>query len=73
MMNQEIESTKFIVRGYDKYDGWYDCTGPISYDEALKKWNQETANGTKHTEYPAYFKIFPADTQMIWRSEIVDP
>ena len=60
----------FIVRCYDKFDGyWFDVTKAISLKEAKKVYNKSTKNGTWHICYEdgTYYRIFPADTQMIFK------
>lgn len=67
---------KYIVRCWDYYDGWYDITGPKSYEEAQAEWNKHTKNGTEHSSSKDfntfYYHIFPADTTMLWSSEWMD-
>lgn len=55
------------------FDGWIDITGPVSAEEAAVKWNECTKNGTEKTKYEDgdYYKIFPADTRMIWTPEFL--
>ena len=63
---------KYIVRLYDGFDYvWMDISQPVSYDEALKIWNEETKGGTENTKYDDidYYKIFPADTIMLRRDK----
>jgi hypothetical protein len=62
-----------IVRLWDMFDGWIDITGPVSEEEAKRVWNEKTANGTRKTEYSDgdYYKIFPADTRMIYTPEFM--
>ena len=61
----------YVVRLYDMFDGWIDITGPLSKEEADKKWNQETRNGSKNTKYSDgdYYAVFPAHTRMIHTPE----
>ena len=63
-----LEIMNKIVRLYDMMDGWIDITGPISSEEADKIYNERTCNGTRNTKYADgdYYKIFPADTAMIY-------
>jgi hypothetical protein len=61
---------KFIVRLYDGFDyEWMDVSEPVSREEADRIWNEKTKNGTYKTKYDDidYYKIFPADTQMLYR------
>jgi hypothetical protein len=62
-----------IVRLWDMFDGWIDITGPVSQAEAEKVWNAKTDNGTRKTKYSDgdYYKIFPADTRMIYTPEFL--
>jgi hypothetical protein len=64
--NLQIEE-KFIVRLFDKYDGWIDITSEITMAEAKKKWNDKTADGKIYTQYSegSYYEIFPANTRML--------
>lgn len=66
----------YIVRVYDGFDYcWTDITGPVSKSEADRVWNEHTEGGTKWTHYNDidYYKIFPADTRMLfdekWRQD----
>ena len=60
-----------IVRLYDMMDGWIDVTGVVTEDEANRVWNEYTYGGTRNTKYEHsdYYKIFPADTRMIYTPE----
>lgn len=61
---------KYIVRLYDGFDyKWMDISEPVSYAEAERIWNEKTKDGTKNTQYDDidYYKIFPADTAMLYR------
>lgn len=71
-MSNEKEG-KFVVRLWDMMDGWIDVTGPLSKEEADKKWNEETKNGTRNTRYEHgdYYMVFPADTRMIYTPEFL--
>lgn len=65
----------YVLRLWDYYDGWIDITGPLSYDEVQKRWNESTHNGTikaKEDFYKGYYSIFPANTRMIYNSEWMD-
>lgn len=57
----------FVVRVYDMFDGWVNCTGPIRKAEADAFWNERTNNGTERCSYNDgdYYWIFPADTRML--------
>jgi hypothetical protein len=59
----------YIVRLYDGFDNqWCDVTMPVSRAEAERVWNEYTANGTRAKEYADidYYRIFPADTKMVF-------
>jgi hypothetical protein len=54
---------------YDKYDNqWFDVTGALPKEEATKIWNEKTSNGRIRTHYAdgTYYKIFPANTKMMY-------
>lgn len=64
-----VEEEKFIVRLFDGMDGeWMDISLAVSKEEADKVWNESTKDGTEHTKFDDidYYKIFPADTRMIY-------
>lgn len=63
----------FIVRLFDMFDGWMDVSEPLSKEEAEKMWNEKTNNGTENTQYSHgdYYKIFPANTRMIFTPEFL--
>lgn len=68
-------SRKFVVRVYDGMDRvWCDVTGTVSKEEADRVWNERTSNGTRNTSYGDidYYKIFPADTRMLYDSKRAD-
>jgi hypothetical protein len=59
----------FIVRLYDGMDNqWIDVSGPLPYDEANKIWREKTDNGTKRISFDEidYYRVFPADTEMVF-------
>jgi hypothetical protein len=63
------KSDLFIVRLYDGMDNqWIDVSGPVPLEEANKIWLEKTENGTKkiHFDEIDYYKIFPADTKMLF-------
>ena len=62
-----------MVRLFDMFDGWLDITSAISLEEAEKIWNEKTNNGTRNTSYDDgdYYKVFPADTRMIYTPEFL--
>lgn len=64
---------KYMVRLFDMFDGWLDITSAISLEEAEKIWNEKTNNGTRNTSYDDgdYYKVFPADTRMIYTPEFL--
>jgi hypothetical protein len=66
---------KYTLRLHDKYDRcWVDVIGAINVDKEVAEeiYNKETKNGTQFTKFEdgIYFKIFPADTKMLYESEI---
>jgi len=66
-------SNLFVVRLWDMFDGWIDITEPVDREEANRVWNEKTANGTKKTTYDDgdYYRVFPADTRMIFTPEFM--
>lgn len=64
---------KFVLRMFDMFDGWLDLTGPLSKEEAEKKWQEYTKNGTEHTKYEDgdYYRVFEANTKMIYTPEFL--
>lgn len=58
---------KFVLRLWDRFDGWMDISGEITKEEADKRWNKETKN-TKYADGD-YYAIYPADTRMIVNPE----
>jgi hypothetical protein len=59
----------FIVRFYDGMDNqWMNVSGSVPREEANKIWLEKTENGTKHISFDEidYYKVFPADTRMIY-------
>lgn len=67
------DEKKYVVRLWDMHDGWIDISGPLSKEEADKRWNAETKNGTRNTcyEHGDYYKVFPANTQMLFTPEFL--
>lgn len=61
----------YIVRLWDRFDGWVDVSDPLPHDKAKELWKEQTKNGTKNTKYEDgdYYAIFPSDTKMIWTPE----
>lgn len=67
---------KYTLRLYDSYDGyWIDihAAADVSYEEALKEWNEHTNHGTKFSKlsHGAYYDIFPSGTRMLFNGESV--
>jgi len=65
------EEGRFVVRLYDGFDNrWIDITGPVTRAEADRVWSEKTKGGTEKTTFNDidYFRIFPADTRMLYRS-----
>lgn len=62
---------KYIVRMWDRFDGWIDITGPLSEEDAQARWSEETQKGTRNTKYGDghYFEVFPANTRMVMTPE----
>lgn len=58
----------YIVRLWDMFDGWIDVSKPLSHNEALAFWSEKTGNGTHNTQFSDgdYYKVFPADTAMLF-------
>jgi hypothetical protein len=65
------EYDKYVLRQFDKFDGWIDVSGHLSEEEAHALYQKETFGGTRYTRYsdPYYFSIFPANTRMIYTPE----
>ncbi len=61
-----IDAPLFIVRVYDMFDGWVNCTKPVPRAMADEYWNVRTKGGTEKTSYADgdYYRIFPANTRM---------
>lgn len=65
-------SKSFTLRVCDGMDGcWCDVVTSVDLAFALRAWCERTANGTKATCYDHidYYKIFPADTKMLWSGD----
>jgi len=65
-------SKSFTLRVWDGMDGcWCDVVANVDLAFALRSWCERTENGTKATSYSDidYYKIFPADTKMLWSSD----
>ena len=63
---------KYVVRLYDGFDNeWIDVSEPVSYEEAVKIWNEKTNNGEKNTRFGDidYYDIYPASTVMMFSEE----
>lgn len=69
-------SELFVVRQWDWFDGWFDVTGPVTKEIADVRWKELTKNGTDHCDdrwvRSHYYCIFPADTTMLYSSEVID-
>ena len=66
---KENLSELFVVRLYDGFDNqWMDVSEPVTKKEAEKILNKETKNGTERASYKDidYYRIFPADTHMLF-------
>lgn len=65
----------YIVRLYDGFDyEWMDVSEPVPLNEAERIWNEKTDSGTRRTSFDDidYYKIFPADTKMLYRAKEID-
>lgn len=63
------KSGLFIVRLYDGMDNqWIDVSSPAPYFEAEAVWKLKTNAGTTNASFDDidYYKIFPADTKMLY-------
>jgi hypothetical protein len=62
---------KWIVRLYDHFDGWMDITGPVDIITAQRIWDEKTGFGQMYSSYQDgdYYKIFPANTKMLYSAE----
>ena len=61
----------FVVRQYDKYDHqWIDTSEALSEEDAEAYWAEKTGDGKHYasSDDPSghYYKVFPADTRMIF-------
>ena len=63
----------FIVRLWDFLDGWIDISGEVTKEEADRIWNEKTKGGTRNTKYADgdYYRVFPADTKMVYTPEFL--
>lgn len=73
-LNVVDETRKFTLRVWDGMNGcWCDCFDAtnVGLDIALAKWMKETGNGTRRVAFSEidYYRIFPADTRMIYDSD----
>lgn len=71
-MDKPTRQKLFIVRLYDGFDNeWMDVSSPLTKEEADKVWADKTCNGTKNTRYEHidYYRVFPADTKMLYSTE----
>lgn len=65
----------FVVRLYDGFDNiWMDVSKPVTKAEADKIWAEKTGNGTHHSKYADidYYRVFPADTVMLYSDDSND-
>jgi len=60
----------YVLRLFERH-GWINVSTPVSKREADKLWNAATRNGTRNTKYKHgdYYKVFPADTHMLYTPE----
>jgi len=71
MTFQSNQIPLYVVRLYDGFDGvWVDVSKAVTKAEAEAILAKETGNGTHHTSYANidYYKIFPANTRMLYNS-----
>ena len=67
-----------VVRKWCYYDGWFDVFGPDTEEKCLEFYNGKTNNGRRFTaDSPnsykeGHYKVFPADTKMLWSSKELD-
>ena len=69
---EKAEDGRYVVRLYDGFDRiWMDVSQPCSETEALATWNEKTSGGTAKTCFNDidYYRIFPADTRMLFSTE----
>jgi hypothetical protein len=62
----------YVVRLYDGFDHlWMDVSDPLPYDKAKEIWLEKTNDGRTRTKFSDidYYKIFPADTRMLFSHE----
>jgi hypothetical protein len=62
-------SDLFIVRLYDGMDNqWMDVSKPLPREQAQAIWLEKTEGGTKKIAFEEidYYRIFPADTKMLY-------
>lgn len=67
-------ATQFTVRLYDMFDGWIDVCPHVSEEEAITYWLEKTDYGKQKTQFADgdYYRIFPADTQMVVTPEFLE-
>ena len=62
----------YVVRLYDGFDNlWMDVSKPLPYEKALEIWNEYTLDGERNTKFEDidYYRIFPANTRMMYSLE----
>ena len=65
----DSSTTTFTVRLWDGMDGvWCDVVANVDLAFALRTWCERTKDGTEKVSFGEidYFKIFPADTHMLY-------
>ena len=70
--NLDFSGEKFTLRHWDGMDGsWLDILPNVSKEEVLRAWYEKTEEGTKMLSFKEidYYRIFPADTTMLWSAE----
>lgn len=63
-------SDSYIVRLYDKSEGWGHVWFKGTWDECLAYWAKKTKDGEMYSTYSHgdYWSIFPAKTTMLFSS-----
>lgn len=61
----------FVLRLWDMFDGWMDIGEVTTKTEADAAWAEHTDDGKHNTCYADgdYYKVFPADTTMVFTPE----
>lgn len=66
----------YVVRLYDGFDRiWIDVSSKnLTLPEAASLWDKKTDGGNEHARYDDldYYDVFPANTTMLFSSEVTD-